>query len=50
MKRILFAAAAAALLMGAPAMAETMNMKADPTGASEVPPVTTSAKGNLTAT
>ena len=50
MKRILFAAATTAVLIGAPAMAETMNMKADLTGASEVPPVTTSAKGNLTAT
>ena len=50
MKRILFAAAAAVALIVSPAVAETMNMKADLTGASEVPPVTTSAKGNLTAT
>lgn len=50
MKRILLAAVATAALIGSPAMAETMNMKADLTGASEVPPVTTSAKGNLTAT
>lgn len=50
MKRILFAAAAAVALIVSPAMAETMNMKAELSGASEVPPVTTSAKGNLTAT
>ena len=31
-------------------MAETMNFKADLAGTSEVPPVTTSAKGSLTAT
>jgi hypothetical protein len=48
MKHVLFTAAAASLLLGAPAMAETMNMKADLTGTSEVPPVTTSAKGSLT--
>ncbi len=40
----------AAALIGAPAMAETVNLKTDLTGASEVPPVTTNAKGNLTAT
>ncbi len=50
MKRILFATAATVALIGSPAMAETMNMKADLAGSSEVPPVTTSAKGNLTAT
>jgi hypothetical protein len=50
MKRILLAAAATAALMVSPALSETMNMKADLTGASEVPPVTTSAKGSLTAT
>ncbi len=31
-------------------MAETLNFKADLSGASEVPPVTTSGKGSLTAT
>ena len=50
MKRILLATAATAALMVSPTLAETMNMKADLTGASEVPPVTTSAKGSLTAT
>ena len=50
MKLVVLATAAAALLAGAPVMAETMNMKADLTGASEVPPVTTSAKGSVTAT
>ncbi len=49
MKSILFAAAAA-LLMGAPAMAETVNLRADLTGASEVPPVSTQGKGSITAT
>ena len=51
MRHAIYAAAAtAALLVGAPALAETMAMKAELTGASEVPPVTTSAKGSLTAT
>jgi hypothetical protein len=40
----------AVALVGAPAMAETITMKADLAGASEVPPVNTSGKGNLTAT
>ena len=50
MKKILFAALASSLLLGTTAMAETVTMKADLTGASQVPPVTTSAKGNLTST
>ena len=49
-KRILFTAAATAALIGAPAFAETINFKADLTGASEVPPVNTAGKGSLAAT
>jgi hypothetical protein len=49
-KRILFTAAATAALIGAPAVAETINFKADLTGASEVPPVNTAGKGSLAAT
>lgn len=49
MKRTLFAVATAAALIGSPALAEMMNFKADLTGASEVPPVNTAGKGNLTA-
>jgi len=48
-KRTLFAVAAATALIGSPANAETINFKADLTGASEVPPVSTAGKGNLTA-
>ncbi|KAA2234915.1 CHRD domain-containing protein [Salinarimonas soli] len=50
MKPILFAALASTLLLGTPAMAETVAMKADLSGANQVPPVTTAGKGNLTAT
>jgi hypothetical protein len=39
-----------AALIGMPAMAETMSMKADLTGAGEVPPVATAAKGNVAVT
>ena len=46
----LLAIAAAAALIGSPAYAETINMKADLTGASEVPAVNTPGRGNLTAT
>ena len=42
--------AAAAALAVAPAWAETLSFKADLTGASEVPPVSTSASGTLSAT
>jgi len=49
LKRTLFAVAAAAALIGSSALAETINFKADLTGASEVPPVNTAGKGNLTA-
>ena len=49
-KHTLFAIAAATALIGSPVCAETINFKADLTGASEVPPVNTAAKGNLTAT
>jgi hypothetical protein len=49
-KHTLFAVAAATALIGSPAYAETINFKADLTGASEVPPVSTAGKGNLTAT
>ena len=48
--RILYAAVAVAALIGSPALAETMNMKADLTGASEVPAVTTPGKGSVTVT
>ena len=40
----------AAALASAPAMAETLNLKADLTGASEVPPVNSPGKGNVIAT
>jgi hypothetical protein len=40
----------AAALVSAPAMAETMNFKAELTGAGEVPPVNTPGKGSVTAT
>jgi len=50
MKPILFLAFASSLLVGTSAMAETITMKADLTGAQQVPPVSTSAKGNLTST
>ena len=40
----------AAALASAPAMAETLNLKADLTGASEVPPVNTPGRGSVTAT
>jgi hypothetical protein len=49
-KRTLFAVATATALVGSPAYAETINFKADLTGASEVPPVNTAGKGSLTAT
>ena len=42
--------AAAAALAVAPAWAETLSFKADLTGAGEVPPVSTSASGTLSAT
>src|SRR4051812_6139309 len=42
--------AAAAALAVAPAWAETLSFKADLTGASEVPPISTSARGTLSAT
>jgi hypothetical protein len=48
-KRTLFAVAVATALIGSPAYAETINFKADLTGASEVPPVNTAGKGSLTA-
>ena len=47
--RRLLAVAVATALIGAPAHAETINFKADLTGASEVPPVNTAGKGTLTA-
>jgi hypothetical protein len=50
MKTILLAAFASALLLGTSAMAETVNLKAELSGADQVPPVTTSAKGSLTST
>ena len=40
----------AATFAVAPAWAETLSFKADLTGTSQVPPVTTSARGTLTAT
>ena len=46
----LAAAAVVAAVAGSPALAQTVNLKADLTGASEVPPVNTSGKGSLTAT
>ena len=49
-KNTLLAIAAATALIGSPAHAETINMKADLTGASEVPAVNTPGRGNLTAT
>jgi CHRD domain len=39
-----------AALAGFPALAETMNLKADLKGATEVPPVNTSGAGTVTAT
>jgi hypothetical protein len=46
-----FAAMAfSAALAGSPALAETMNLKADLKGATEVPPVDTSGAGTVTAT
>ncbi len=50
MKHILLSLAAVAALIGPPAYAETINFKADLTGASQVPPVNTPGKGSLTAT
>ena len=49
-KHSLLAAAALVAMIGSPAFAETMNMKADLSGASEVPAVNTPGKGSLTAT
>ena len=52
-KHTLPAVAAAALIAafaGSPALAQAVNLKADLTGASEVPPVTTPGRGSLTAT
>ena len=46
----LAAAAVVAALAGAPAEAQTLNLKAELTGASEVPPVTTPGRGSITAT
>jgi hypothetical protein len=46
-----FAAAALfAALAGTPALAQAVNLKADLTAASEVPPVTSQGKGSITAT
>lgn len=46
----LAAAAVFAILAGSPALAQSVDLKADLTGASEVPPVNTSGRGSLTAT
>jgi CHRD domain len=49
MKRTLLALGAMTVLIASSAFAETINFKADLTGASEVPPVNTTGKGSLTA-
>src|SRR5215204_978963 len=49
MKRTLLALGAMTVLIASSAFAETINFKADLTGASEVPPVNTAGKGSPTA-
>ena len=47
---LLLALVTAAAATGSPALAETVRLNADLTGANEVPPVSTSGKGSITAT
>lgn len=47
---LLLALAAAVAVIGSPVLAETVRLSADLTGANEVPPVSTSGKGSITAT